>query len=407
MEDLIAETERNTDKLTEEIIGCETSEKQQTTLNSCVNSVSVETNINQIEYFVKNKKTQTHAIVPSKSTKSVGTQTFITSDYLSKKLFPKLVSSSSQTSPIPDDCEMNTVDEIDKPTSHSCRNEDDTHSSMIVHKGNSQLTMDPMELIPTDDIDHGGENSGDEFSAASDEGSEEGESEISDSDEERISDERITLTSDKLPKDQLKFIICEESIAKTFCFCFKCNAHCTVFVERRIGSYCQIGVFCSSYSEHNFYWTTGPLCNRLPILNLMIASSILCTGMECSKTLRFMESLNILCFKRREFSNLQGAYVIPAVFNVWKKEQLSLLDGIKDKPICIASDMRVDSPGHSGLIGSGSTLDVDRNVILDTQVIKVICLWFSIISTAHAEVTSSVTEVELQLYNNWTSTKPW
>ena len=25
--------------------------------------------------------------------------------------------------------------------------------------------------------------------------------------------------------------------------------------------------------------------------------------------------------------------------------------------------MRVDSPGHSGLLGSGSTLDIDRNVI--------------------------------------------
>ena len=34
--------------------------------------------------------------------------------------------------------------------------------------------------------------------------------------------------------------------------------------------------------------------------------------------------------------------------------------------------MRVDSPGHSGLFGSGSSLDVDRNKILDTQIIKVI-----------------------------------
>ncbi|XP_046850274.1 uncharacterized protein LOC124443791 isoform X1 [Xenia sp. Carnegie-2017] len=32
--------------------------------------------------------------------------------------------------------------------------------------------------------------------------------------------------------------------------------------------------------------------------------------------------------------------------------------------------MRVDSPGHSGLFGSGSSLDVDNNVILDTQIIK-------------------------------------
>ena len=79
-----------------------------------------------------------------------------------------------------------------------------------------------------------------------------------------------------------------------------------------------------------------------------------------------------MCIQRREFSNLQQAYVVPAVLNVWKREQLKLLEDIKDKSIIIASDMRVDSPGHSGLLGSGSTLDIDRNVILDTQVIKVI-----------------------------------
>ena len=32
---------------------------------------------------------------------------------------------------------------------------------------------------------------------------------------------------------------------------------------------------------------------------------------------------------------------------------------------------RVDSPGHSGLLGSGSTLDVDRNLVLDTQIVQV------------------------------------
>ena len=38
---------------------------------------------------------------------------------------------------------------------------------------------------------------------------------------------------------------------------------------------------------------------------------------------------------------------------------------------CIASDMRVDSPGHTGLFGSGSSLDVEKNVVLDMQIIKV------------------------------------
>ena len=104
----------------------------------------------------------------------------------------------------------------------------------------------------------------------------------------------------------------------------------------------------------------------------MISSSIPCTGMECRKAPRFLDSLKIKCFKRREFSNLQRSYIIPAVFNVWTREQRSLLHEVKGTQICVASDMRVDSPGHSGLLGSGSSLDTDRNIILDTQVIKVI-----------------------------------
>jgi hypothetical protein len=103
----------------------------------------------------------------------------------------------------------------------------------------------------------------------------------------------------------------------------------------------------------------------------MIASSVVCTGMECAKALRLLNSLRINCFKRRELSNLLTGYVIPAVFSVWKSEQQSLLNDIQNKSICVASDMRVDSPGHSGLFGAGSSLDVDRNVILDTQIVKV------------------------------------
>jgi hypothetical protein len=38
-------------------------------------------------------------------------------------------------------------------------------------------------------------------------------------------------------------------------------------------------------------------------------------------------------------------------------EQSARLREIEDEPIIIASDMRVDSPGHSGLFGSGRTLE--------------------------------------------------
>ncbi|CAB3977882.1 Hypothetical predicted protein [Paramuricea clavata] len=131
-------------------------------------------------------------------------------------------------------------------------------------------------------------------------------------------DEPIILTSEKSVKDQLKFIVCEESIATTFSVCLKCGSRCSVLVTSIIGSYCKILISCSSSVQHNISWSTGPLMNRLPAFNILMAASILSTG----------------------------------------------------KSIEIASDMRVDSPGHCGLLGAGSTLDVNRNVILDTQIIK-------------------------------------
>ena len=53
-------------------------------------------------------------------------------------------------------------------------------------------------------------------------------------------------------------------------------------------------------------------------------------------------------------------------------EQHKFLDDLKGKPVEIASEMRGDSPVHCGLLGAGIMLDVDRNVVLDTQIIKVI-----------------------------------
>lgn len=109
----------------------------------------------------------------------------------------------------------------------------------------------------------------------------------------------------------------------------------------------------------------------MPIFHLFFASGILCNGLESSKVLRLFESLKIVNIRQRELSNILKSYVIPAVFQVWKREQRSRLDAVEGKVVTIASDMRVDSPGHSGLLGSGSTMDLERNVVLDTQVIKV------------------------------------
>lgn len=186
-----------------------------------------------------------------------------------------------------------------------------------------------------------------------------------------INEKETVLSNDKPHCKQLKLIVFEEAIFNAFQYCFKCGSKCRVFTKNRVGSLCSICVSCSMDSKHNFSWSTGPILNHLPVFHLLIASSVLCCGMEASKVLRLFHSLNIPCIKRRELSNLLTAYAIPAVVTVWKKEQENHLDNVRGQSIVIASDMRVDSPGHSGLLGSGSSLDLTRNVILDTQIVKV------------------------------------
>ena len=267
---------------------------------------------------------------------------------------------------------------------HGCLNNEKFNVAVKLDVNNSDGNSDQADHDQEEnklDLEfEGDESCDDEFSPTPGEESEADEGHQEDNEARNF----VTLSSDKIIEDQLKFIVCEESMATTFRVCFKCGSRCPVSVGDTIGSYCKFYISCCSSPEHNITWSTGPLLNRLPVFNLLMASTILSTGLECNKTLRLMESLNILCLKRREFANVQSTYVIPAVINVWRAEQRKILAGIEGKAIEVASDMTVDSPGHCGLLGAGSTLDPDRDVILDTQIIKVLSIKISatkIIST--------------------------
>ena len=184
-------------------------------------------------------------------------------------------------------------------------------------------------------------------------------------------DKRTVLVEGKPPQEQIKFIIFEEAILDVFGQCVQCGSKCVITAENQVGSCFKICIACSTNSEHYFEWTTGPCVSKMAAFHLLLGSAILATGMESSKVLRLFQALKIPNLKQRELSNILKYYTIPAVYNVWNAEQSARLQEAKEEPIVIASDMRVDSPGHSGLFGSGSTLDMTRNVILDTQIIKV------------------------------------
>ena len=57
--------------------------------------------------------------------------------------------------------------------------------------------------------------------------------------------EKIVLVNNKLPHDQMKFIIFEESLVKCCERCFKCDSVCAVCLESTVGTFCRMSVTCS------------------------------------------------------------------------------------------------------------------------------------------------------------------
>lgn len=336
---------------------------------------------------VRNKSTQITAkpcrCSEKKQVRSIATQTFLSKEDLPEQLFTRVHSVSIGTQTEDVSFTFDTEDSIPSPTNVNTSNTlpDVTSIPILLNARVNDIHSSEMnDCNPSVsdlygcDTDSDNDNMKDEEFDAEFENSDDSEGEFTSDAKEAHKKvyESVLLSYDKHPQDQMKFIVFEESLVKCFERCFKCDSVCVVCLESTIGTFCRISVKCLGDINHAFVLSTGPLHKRLPLFHLMFTSGILSSGLECAKVLRLFNSLNIPCIQRREFTDLQSAYVIPAVVNVWNQEKASLLQEIKGTSRCVASDMRVDSPGHTGLFGSGSSLDVEKNVILDTQIIKVV-----------------------------------
>ena len=134
------------------------------------------------------------------------------------------------------------------------------------------------------------------------------------SEEDPDFDKRAVLVEP--PQDQIKFIVFEEAILDVFGQCVQCGSKCVISAENQIGSCFKICIACSTNSEHYFEWTTGPCVSKMAAFHLLLASTIIATGMESSKVLRLFQALKIPNLKQRKLSDILKYYSIPAVYNV-------------------------------------------------------------------------------------------
>lgn len=69
---------------------------------------------------------------------------------------------------------------------------------------------------------------------------------------------------------------------------------------------------------------------------------------------------------------LQKEYMLPTINNMWKCHQEQVLsDYVGGSDLVVAGDGRCDSPGHCATYGTYSLMDVNTNLILATNIVKV------------------------------------
>ncbi|XDV25962.1 hypothetical protein PO909_029784 [Leuciscus waleckii] len=115
----------------------------------------------------------------------------------------------------------------------------------------------------------------------------------------------------------------------------------------------------------------NPVVGSTPVGNLLLSASLYFSGASFFQMKKVFESMHLKMFKYRTFRRHASMYLEPLIIYKWKKEQVDLVkDLCEADKVIIGGDMRADSPGHSAKYGSYTTMDLQKNLIIDIQLVQ-------------------------------------
>lgn len=120
-------------------------------------------------------------------------------------------------------------------------------------------------------------------------------------------------------------------------------------------------------------WYSQSFIGSVPAGNMLLSASILFSGSVPSKALRMLNHMGVRCISSRTFFRHQRLILHTTVNKVWEDEKLrnrAILER-EDRYLALGGDGRCDSPGHSAKFGTYTVMELDSNIILETQVFTV------------------------------------
>uniref|UniRef100_A0A8B8BZW4 Uncharacterized protein LOC111114388 n=1 Tax=Crassostrea virginica TaxID=6565 RepID=A0A8B8BZW4_CRAVI len=194
--------------------------------------------------------------------------------------------------------------------------------------------------------------------------------EDSDSDEEPEEDSvgAYPLRISALPEEERHFLVSETSLAKLLQHCDICGELCQTSVQFTRGT--MIGTVSVCSNGHSSQWESQKSHQGMPWSNLLLAGSIVFSGLNISKCLRFLQHLKVPAFSASTFNRIQSAYVVPSILFTWDFHQAELLDMYQDRMLTLGGDARCDSPGFCAKYGSYTLMDLENGKVLDFQLVQ-------------------------------------
>ena len=189
---------------------------------------------------------------------------------------------------------------------------------------------------------------------------------FSDDDEET----ELTDSTGRHPQRERKYIVFESSLKELLSLCRICGSNTIVTRKRTIGSMVIMESVCTLSTDHVFIWNSQPMEHNMPLGNLLISASILFSGSSPVKAVNVLKFSRIETFCLRTYYNIQGSFLLPAISDVWEREQLSMLEAV-DGALKLGGDARCCSPGHTAKYGSYTVMDLETSKVIDVQLVQV------------------------------------
>lgn len=136
------------------------------------------------------------------------------------------------------------------------------------------------------------------------------------------------------------------------------------------GTLAVVNQVCSLCGEESD-WSSQPLLKETAAGNILLSAGILFSGSLPSKALRMLKMIGVQVFSPQTYFRHQRMYLHQAVRAVWDRQQRQLLASADPDGMLLGGDGRCDSMGHSAKYGSYSAIDLERNKVVDVQLVQV------------------------------------